>query len=158
MSNRNTIKESTKVFKDVVRPRLTEPDSWMILNRHNCLDIHCKSLIYLKDRDVITQYFPNATMCIWAWNNGLKLRNMIHVMSKGKRKKCEWCKCTFKVDAIDAYREHVLKEHIAKGKYGKYTPRKHQIKTEILIEQKEIINTTSDLHMKSGNTEIFIES
>lgn len=111
---------------------MTEPNNWILLNRQNCLDLYCKNIIYIHDREILKQYFPHAEFCNQAWINGLRLRNMIHILNKGKRTKCRFCQLTFISDDIHAIRIHVLQKHISKNKYGRLTP--------ILAPKPEVIS------------------
>lgn len=120
MSNKNVPEEAILTFDTIIRKKLTNPNDWIILSRLNCVDAICKSVIQERDREIIKAYFSNAEICYYAWQNGFRHKNIVHLISKGKRKTCTFCGATFSIDDLYAYRIHVLQKHIAKGKYGKY--------------------------------------
>jgi hypothetical protein len=170
VANTPTYRETVKIWTGIdpekpnqhhisIQSRMKEPNNWILLNRPNCIDVVCKGIIYDSDREIIQQYFRNAEICIWAWNSGLRLTNIVHLISKHNTMKCKFCTKTFVADDINKYREHVLTKHIAKNNYGRLklepldiAPTLHTFKTlinvepvdnqltKIAVRQKEILN------------------
>jgi len=144
MSNHTTAKQSIRIWNEHIKRKMSTPNDWILLNRPNCIDIVCKTVITEHDRFVIKSYFVNAEMCIWAWQNGFKHRNVVHLIGKGLRKKCQFCKKTFTIDDLAGYRVHIIHDHISKNKFGKFRyMNKDELRTlpEMLVTQTPVIET-----------------